>query len=282
MSLPDPSTFRLVGVLHLPPLPGAPTGGWPLAQVIDRALGDAAALVAGGIDSCIIENLGDAPFVGGRTEPEVAACMAVVADRVRQAHGEGLHLGINVLRNDVASALGIAVACAADFVRVNVHTGAAWTDQGLVTGSAADTLRRRRLIGAEAVKIAADVLVKHAVPAGCDDLSEVARETVGRGHADLIIVSGRATGRPTEPRDVDAAVAAVPGIPVWVGSGVTEASIGGLLGRCHGAIVGTFLHEGSDIRKPLDPRRIERLVAAREAALAGVAACVALPGESGV
>jgi len=237
-------------------------------------------LVAGGIDSCIIENLGDAPFAQGRTEPEVAACMAVVADRVRQAHGEALSLGINVLRNDVAAALGVAVACAADFVRVNVHVGAAWTDQGLVTGSAGDTLRRRRLLGAEGVAIAADVLVKHAVPAGCADLAGVARETVGRGHADVIIVSGRATGQLTDLSDVDSAVAAVPGTPVWVGSGVTPAGLSALVGRCHGAIVGTCLHLDADTEKPLDPGRIERLVAARETALAGFAACVAQPGQS--
>ncbi len=73
---------------------------------------------------------------------------------------------MNVLRNDALAALGVAVAAGADFIRVNVHTGAMLTDQGIIQGEADQTLRMRRYLNAERIQIFADVLVKHAVPLG--------------------------------------------------------------------------------------------------------------------
>ena len=118
--------------------------------------------------------------------------------------GRRVTIGINVLRNDVHSALA-ALACGADFVRVNVHVGATWTDQGLIQGDAHRSLRYRRELGLDAeqsgqprVALAADVLVKHGVPAGGADAAEVARETARRGGADVLILTGRATGAPAD------------------------------------------------------------------------------------
>ena len=55
-----------------------------------------------------------------------------------------LPVGVNVLRNDAAAALAVARVVGARFIRVNVHTGAMWSDQGLLQGRAHETLRRRR------------------------------------------------------------------------------------------------------------------------------------------
>ena len=86
--MPTDRPFRFFGVVHLPPLPGAPrpSAGW--SSVLERALADADALVRGGLDGLIIENLGDAPFTRGSVEPHVTACLAVIGDRIRQCHGE--------------------------------------------------------------------------------------------------------------------------------------------------------------------------------------------------
>ena len=81
----------------------------------------------------------------------------------------GIAIGINVLRNDARAALAIAAVVGAACIRVNVHTGARVTDQGLVEGRAAETLRLRRALGAESVAIWADVNVKHSAPLGPRD-----------------------------------------------------------------------------------------------------------------
>ena len=124
------------------------------------------------------------------------------------------------MRNDAAAALGIALACDVSFIRVNVHTGAMLTDQGIINGRADETLRLRKLLGAERIQIFADVLVKHAVPLGLVTLEDATRDAVERGLADAVIVTGSATGTAASPNDVRRVVD-VAQVPVYVGSGVT-------------------------------------------------------------
>lgn len=245
-----------VGVIHLLPLPGAPEEGPGIERVEARAIEDAATLVAGGADGIIVENLGDAPFVKDQVAPVTVAAMTRIALAVR-ATAPKLSLGINVLRNDAAAALGIAATVGAQFIRVNVHTGAMLTDQGWIEGKARDTLLARRLMGADQVRIAADVLVKHAVSPAPQDLASVARDTALRGLADALIVSGSGTGQPTDPGRIATVRAAVPHVPVWVGSGVTPEIARDL--KADTAIVGTWLHVEGNLERPLDLQRVRAI-----------------------
>ncbi|RME20919.1 MAG: phosphorybosylanthranilate isomerase [Deltaproteobacteria bacterium] len=273
----------LIGVLHLAPLPGAPTPSPGLDVVIDRAIADARTLLRGGFRAAVVENIGDAPFDPGAVEPDVTACMTAVALRVRQATGGALALGINVLRNDARSALGVALASKARFIRVNVHTGAAWTDQGLIQGRAADTLRQRRRLGLApvgppepgwlsdpgdgSVRIVADVHVKHATPAGQEDIADAAADLYLRGGADVVIVTGRHTGGAPVLDDIRRVRERLPAAPLWVGSGVQPDNVEHIAPLVDGAIVGTWLHRDADLRAPLDPHRVRRLVQAVSAAV---------------
>src|SRR5690606_2253475 len=151
----------IIGMVHLLPLPGAPRWAGSLDEVRERALADARALEAGGVDGIIVENFGDAPFHPDAVPAETIAAMTALTTGVVRA--VGLPVGVNVLRNDAAAALAVAAAAGARFIRVNVHTGAMLTDQGWITGRAHETLRLRARI-APTVAIAADVLVKHATP----------------------------------------------------------------------------------------------------------------------
>ena len=185
----------LIGVAHLPPLPGSPRWGGSMEAVLARAQEDALALAEGGAGAVILENFGDTPFATGPVGPHTLAAMSLAVQAVKDA--VGLPVGINVLRNDGQAALAIAAVTGARFVRVNVHYGVMAADEGIIQGKAAETLRYRRSLGVHtAVKIFADVLVKHAQPMGSPGISHVARETVQRGLADAIIVTGPATGSP--------------------------------------------------------------------------------------
>lgn len=252
--------FDITGVLHLLPLPAAPLASPGFTAVLDRALQDAESLIAGGVKACIIENLGDAPFTSGVVQPHVPAMLAVIGSAIRARFGDQLRLGINILRNDAMSALAAAAACGAGFVRVNVHVGAAWTDQGLIEGRAHETLRYRRELGAEGIRIAADVLVKHASPAGQADIQEVARETAWRGGADVLIVTGARTGGVTDLQQVEQVRSAVPDRPIWVGSGVTPDTIAAVRAVADGAIIGSWLHTDGVLTAPLSVDRIRRMV----------------------
>lgn len=252
--------FAYVGVIHLLPLPGGPRPSPGFAAARERALADAAALAEGGAHAAILENFGDAPFPAGPVEPHVVAFAAILAAELRARH-PGLALGVNLLRNDARGALGAAAAAGADFVRVNVHVGAMVTDQGLLQGDAHGTLRYRRELGAP-VGVAADVLVKHAVPLGPAAAGPVAADTFRRGGADVLIVTGEGTGRPADPARAEEVRAAVPEAPLWIGSGVTEATARDWRRLAHGAIVGTALHRDGDVTAPLDRDRVRAMAAA--------------------
>ncbi len=263
-----PDRFSIFGVVHLLPLPGGPRPSPGLDRVRARALADVAAIAAGGAHGVIIENFGDAPFPAGRSAPHVVATMARLAHELREA-APALRLGVNVLRNDGPAALAVAAAVGADFIRVNVLSGATWTDQGLIEGRAHALLSYRRALGVDplqgghGVRIFADVLVKHGVPAGASDPALVADETLSRGGADAIIVTGKGTGHPTSEATLQAVCGAAGAAPVLVGSGAVPATLPSLRAAgAAGAIVGTYLHADGAIAQPLDPRRVAAVCAA--------------------
>ncbi|MFT7486848.1 MAG: membrane complex biogenesis BtpA family protein, partial [Candidatus Paceibacteria bacterium] len=164
----------LVGVVHLLPLPGSPRFGGSMDAILDGARRDAEALRSGGCDAVIVENFGDVPFYPRENPPETVASMALALAAVKGNIGD-LPLGVNVLRNDAAAALGLCAATGANFVRVNVHTSAAVTDQGLLEGAAAVTLRERARLCPD-VALMVDVHVKHASPLGSESAAEAASD----------------------------------------------------------------------------------------------------------
>ena len=244
-----------IGVIHLPPLPGSPRWGGDLSAVLEQAEREAATLTEGGANGIIVENFGDAPFRIGRVEPETVAAMTRAVDLVCRT--TPLPVGVNMLRTDAPSALAVAVAAEAQFIRVNIHYGTMAADEGLVTGEASETLRRRRLMDAEHIAILADVMVKHAVPLGEPDLALIARETAYRGLADALIVTGPVTGQPAVADDVATVRCAVPDRPLLVGSGVTASNAAQFLAHANGAIVGTSLKEGGVITNLIDLERVK-------------------------
>ncbi len=251
------STRALIGVVHLMPLPGSPYASARFTEVLARAVSDARALVDGGVDALIVENLGDYPFSKSVVAPYTVAAMTRVALALRDA-APNTPLGINVLRNDAIAALSVAAAAEASFIRVNVHTGAMVTDQGVIEGDARATLLERRRLGAP-VQIAADVLVKHAAPLAPLDVAQLARDTSHRGGADALIVTGSGTGQAVDLERLQTVRDAAPQSPVWVGSGTTPERWEQLAPWIDAAIVGTYFHADGRLDAPIDPQRVRAL-----------------------
>lgn len=254
----------IIGVVHLLPLPTSPRWGGSLKAVIDRAEQEATALASGGVDGIIVENFFDAPFTKGQVDPAVVSAMTLVIDRLTNL--VTLPLGINVLRNDAHSAIAIASIVKAQFIRVNVLTGVMATDQGLIEGSAHHLLRYRRELGSD-VKILADVLVKHARPLSSPNLTVAVQDTIERGLADAIILSGWATGSPPNLEDLELAMAAAKGTPVFIGSGANWENISSLMQAANGAIVSSSLKRHGRIDQPIDPIRVSQFVEAARASV---------------
>jgi membrane complex biogenesis BtpA family protein len=243
----------IFAMVHLAALPGAPLYGGSLDAVIERALRDASAIREGGAAGVVVENFGDAPFFKSEVPAETIAAMTrVVGEIAREVR---LPIGVNVLRNDARAALAVADATGASFIRVNVHTGAMLTDQGIIEGRAGETLRLRANLRSD-IAIFADHLVKHAAPLAEIDPVQSAKDLRLRGLADALIVTGSETGATADPSSLTLLRSAVDA-PLIVGSGMT-AENARLFHEADGAIVGTSLKtEGA-----VDARRVEAVVRA--------------------
>jgi hypothetical protein len=246
----------LVGVVHLGALPGAPRFDGNFGAILERARVDAERLAEGGADAIIVENFGDTPFCAGSVASETVAAIAIAVQSVREASG-GKEVGVNVLRNDARSALGICAATGAGFLRVNVLCGAAATDQGVITGDAAALMRERMRI-APGVKVFADVHVKHATPIGDTSLVESAVETLERGGADAVILSGTRTGSPPSAEELISVRERVGDQPIFIGSGLDLENASSLLSHATGAIVGSSLKEAG-VHTPVSTDRVAAL-----------------------
>lgn len=251
-------------MIHLLPLPGSPRAR-PWQEVRDRALKDARALSEAGFVSLIVENYGDSPFFPDEVPTITVATMAAVVRDLREVLPGETWLGVNVLRNDARAALAVAKAGGAQGIRVNIHTGARVTDQGLVQGRAYETLRLRRAWDAEDVTILADVEVKHSAPLGQprDPVVEVL-DLAERGGADVVILSGDRTGAAVDEQRLATIRQACPGVRLAIGSGAEEASIGRLFRWADHVIVGTATKFGGKTEAAVDPQAARRLIAAAD------------------
>jgi membrane complex biogenesis BtpA family protein len=251
--------MRLIGMVHLDPLPGAPRFGGDLDAAIADALLDAHRIADAGFDALLIENFGDAPFYADDVPKVTVAAMTRAVQSVATA--VDLPVGVNVLRNDALAALAIAAATGAAFIRVNVLSGSMMTDQGEITGRAAEVARARAALCPD-VEILADVFVKHAAPPPGLGIEQAARDLTERGGADAIVVSGSGTGDPVDEGRLAAVRKAVPGARMYAGSGVDAMTVADILEVCDGVIVGTAIKEGGVTTAPVDPERARALVEA--------------------
>ena len=157
-----PKPKALWAALSVLPLPGA--DGWQgdMARVISRVEQEASALASGGVDGIVLDNRLDAPFGKGRMEQAGAIALADLTRRIRAL--TGLPVGITVYRNDVETALGIALNAEADFVRVPLLVGAMIEETGVVEGALqALTAFRRRIRGTAGIPLWVDVSIHHVL-----------------------------------------------------------------------------------------------------------------------
>ncbi|MCE2853526.1 MAG: BtpA/SgcQ family protein [Roseiflexaceae bacterium] len=256
----------IIGMVHCWPMPGAPGyNGYGMQTIIEHAVADAKALIAGGCDGLIVENMWDIPFrAGAHIPPESIAAHAVVAAAIRAVCP--LPMGINLVHNGGVALLGIALAAQADFIRVCMFTGAGVWDAGSIDeGCAADLMRRRSELHAEHIKILADVDKKHSVRFPGIDLATHIEWTRFFG-ADALIISGRMTGDAPDVAKVREAKQLAGDRPIIIGSGADAHNIAAFMQVADGVIVGSSIKYAGDIAEPVDEARVRQFVAAARGA----------------
>ena len=249
----------LIGVVHLSPLPSSANFSGNFRQLVTKAEQEASAIASAGLNGIIIENYFDIPFYKDSVDPAVVASISLITKRIM--HLTDKAIGINVLRNDAKSAMAIAYCTGATFIRVNILTGAMITDSGIIEAAAPKLLPYREMLKANNIKIFADVMVKHAYAMGTPySIADMAKETVERGLADALIISGLATGSSADIKDVEAVKKALPEVPLLIGSGLNLENAKDFLDVADGAIVATSIKRGKGLTSTIDVNKAEKLL----------------------
>lgn len=258
-----PSLFRepkaIVAMIHVRALPGTPHGGMSVDAIIAQAIAEAELYTRAGVDGLLIENMHDVPYLNSGVGPEITAAMTAVGAAVRRA--SPLPLGVQILAAANREALAVALACGAAFVRVENFVYSHIADEGLMpTAEAGPLLRYRRQIGADHIRVIADVKKKHSSHAVTADVSldEAARTAEFFG-ADGLIVTGTATGRPAIVEEVATVKAAVR-VPVWIGSGLTPANLASYWPHTDVFVVGSNFKVDGVWSNAVDPKRVTAFV----------------------
>lgn len=246
-------------MVHVGALPGTPHYRGNVEEVIENAVGEAKALNTAGFSALVIENMHDTPYLRAKVGPEITASMAVIAAEVRKV--VSIPIGIQILAGANEVALSVAQAVGADFIRVEGFVFSHIADEGLIESCAGKLLRIRKELGADKVKVIADIKKKHSSHAITSDISvaETAHAAEFFG-ADGVILTGTATGTPASPKELTEVKKKV-GIPVWIGSGITAQNLNSFK-EADGWIIGSSLKEGGNWKNSLNSKALSEMVEA--------------------
>lgn len=248
---------RLIGMVHLGALPGAPGNTADTSALERAALEELHALERAGFDAAIVENMGDEPFrVSGLELESFAAFVSILKIVVANSK---IEIGLSIQMNLWKEMLAAGVATGASFVRIEAFSEERIAAEGRIGPVAADCLRYRKKLASN-IRIAADVQVKHTFSVAGESTDRYFAQTADR-FADYIIATGAQTGQALDC-DYLRELKSFLKKPVWVGSGVSQANVRELLEVADGVIVGTSIKKDGSTTNPIDPLRASELVKA--------------------
>jgi len=248
----------IIGVIHVAALPGAPANTHAVGEIIAQAVREATIYRDGGVDGVIIENMHDTPYLRGSVGPEIVAAMAIIGHAVKIECR--LPTGVQILAGANVEAMAVAHAASLDFIRAEAYAFAHVADEGLIQSSAAQLLRYRKLIGADRVRVWADVKKKHSSHAITADVSLGATaEAVEFMRGDAVIVSGSVTGEAPKIADAREAKAHCR-LPVLLGSGVDANNIAEFYQSADGFIIGSHFKTDGHWAKSVEAERVRGLM----------------------
>lgn len=275
----DEKCKPLIGVVHLPPLPGSygykrlpyPSSHgkiWSFEETVEYAVLEAKSYEEAGFDAVILENYGDKPYRVRAGPAQVAAMTRIAREVVSRV---GIPVGISMLRNSGYEALSVAYASGASFVRVNSICEHRLAPEGYLEpavheiAAAVRDLDIYEDLRAGRILIFGDVDVKHSLPlASRYDARLVVEECLKRTGFQVhgVILTGSSTGSEPEVAYVDeiGGVARAHGMKVIIGSGVSPDNIANYWRLADAFIVGTSVKLGGDTENRVSLERARHLV----------------------
>ena len=250
----------LAAMIAVRALPGSPRYDGDEERIVRQAIADLEYYKATGVDSVILENDHDVPYIQPPICGEAIVTMTRVAREVRR--GFDKPIGIQLLEAANDQALEIACNTDLDYLRVEGYCFAHVGGAGIIQASAGRLLRSRKALGCEHIKVFADVNKKHCAHALTADLDLV--EIIKQADlfmADGIVITGRFTGLEPEVEDLKKAKRSTK-LPIVIGSGMTAENISRYFELADGFIVGSTFRKNGEFLEDLDPKRLAEFVRA--------------------
>ena len=248
----------MLGMVHLPPLPGTPfyeEGSFP--RTLDAAVASARALAEGGADGCLVQTVDRVYDPGEESDPARTAAVALIVNAIAEATGERFQIGVQLMANALKASLAVAKVADGSYIRAGALVGATMSPHGLIQAHPLEVMDYRVKIGAQQVKVIAEVESMHFRWFGGDrTVAQVARAADGAG-ADAVSL-----GHPDEDttlRMIAELREAAPGLPVILAGYTNHGNAARLLAAADGAFVGTCLERGG-WGGQIDPGRVRAYV----------------------
>lgn len=247
----------LIGMIHCLPLPGTLGSQNTIEKVIERAVSDAKVLEAAGFDAVMVENE-DKGNMPNLSKVQFAG-VSMVAQAVRQAISIPMGLCVGCLNYE--EALAICKISGGEFFRSPIFVDTVMNYNGVINPCSTQVINYRKQIGAEHIKILADVQVKYYYMVNPEISLAQSACWAERQGADAVIVTGTASGVETPLENLQNVKKSI-SIPVAAGSGVTVENIAEQKKVADIMIIGTTLRPGGKMSEPIDPARAAAIVAA--------------------
>lgn len=234
----------VIGLVHLLPMPGTPFfQEGDFERSLDKAVQDARALYEGGSDGCLIQTVDKVYPVQDEADPVRAAGMAVITRAVAQTTSEDFQIGVQIMWNGLSASAAAARVAGGSFLRCTALVGRTESPFGLVEANPLAFLNYRRAIGAQGLKLVAEVAGMHFHWAGePKPAAEVARMARMTGADAVEVAHADEAQNAALVREIKAAN---PGLPVFLGGFTNHENVQRRMAEADGAFVGSCLEKGS-------------------------------------
>ena len=241
----------IIALLHLRALPGDPMYGGDMEAVYRQARADLVALQDGGVDGVLIANEFSLPYQT-KADPITVGAMGYLVGRLKE--DIRVPFGVNVVLNPMAS-LELAASTGASFIR-SAFTGAYMGEHGVVTTDVAKTVRRKKELGLDHLKMLYKVNPESDAYLVPRDVKTITKSIIFNCAPDALCVSGASAGSETRT-DFMAEVRSVAGeVPVFCNTGCNAETAVEKLSNSDGACVGTTFKVNGKFENNVDPERV--------------------------
>jgi len=245
----------IIGMIHVSALPGTPNYQGSISEIIKKSLYEAQIYKDCGINTIMIENMHDIPYLNREVGHEISTIMAIIGYEIKIK--TNLICGIQILAGANKAAIAAANSAGLDFIRSEGFVFAHIADEGVMHSDAGNLKRYQKMIGADNILIFNDIKKKHSsnfITSDVDiaDTAKAAEFFL----SDAVIITGNSTGCEADIEEVKQVKSKV-NIPVLIGSGITENNISEFFSVSDGLIIGSYFKKNGNWANELDINNIK-------------------------